>query len=54
MARLDDTAYPRLKAHVSAHDLALVYTPTWEEVTLANGATNSLSGKCLNTRSAAA
>lgn len=39
MARLDDTAYPRLKIHVSAHDLALVYTPTREEVALAGGIT---------------
>ncbi len=45
MARLDDTAYPRLKAHVSAHDLALVYTPTWEEVALANGATKGSAAR---------
>ncbi|GAC1437798.1 MAG: Tn3 family transposase [Chloroflexota bacterium] len=36
MARLDDTAYPRLKSHPTRHDLAAVYTPTWEEVALAN------------------
>lgn len=36
MARLDDTAYPRLKSHPTPHDLAAVYTPTWEEVALAN------------------
>ena len=45
MARLDDTAYPRLKDHVSARDLALVYTPTWEEVALANGATKGSAAR---------
>jgi hypothetical protein len=36
MARLDDTAYPRLKSHPTRRDLVVVYTPTWEEVALAN------------------
>ncbi len=36
MARLDDTAYPRLTDHPTPHALADVYTPTWEEVALAN------------------
>jgi hypothetical protein len=33
---IHDTAYPRLKSSVSAQELAAVYTPTAEEVTLAH------------------
>jgi len=42
MARLDDTAYPRLKSHPTPHDLAAVYTPSWDEIALANTATTGL------------
>src|SRR5919201_962330 len=34
-ARLQDTAYPRLKSVLTARDLAAVYTPTPEELQLA-------------------
>jgi hypothetical protein len=36
MARLEDTAYPRLKSQPTSSDLAAAYTPTWDEVMLAN------------------
>ena len=36
MPRIEETAYPRLKQTVSPRDLATVYTPTWDEVVLAN------------------
>jgi hypothetical protein len=39
MPRVEETAYPRLKQTVSPRDLATVYTPTWDEVALANEAT---------------
>ena len=42
MARLEDTAYPRLKSHPTPHDLAAVYTPSWDEIALANTATTGL------------
>lgn len=35
MPTIQETAYPRLKAHVSAHDLAAIYTPTPDELALA-------------------
>jgi hypothetical protein len=35
MPSVHDTAYPRLKAAVTARDLAAVYTPTPEEQALA-------------------
>lgn len=35
MPTIQETAYPRLKTHVSAHDLAVVYTPTPDELALA-------------------
>lgn len=35
MPTLQETAYPRLKTHVSAHDLAAIYTPTPDELVLA-------------------
>ncbi len=39
MAQREDTAYPRLKSHPTATDLAAAYTPTWDEVMLANTTT---------------
>jgi hypothetical protein len=36
-----ETAYPRLKSHPSPHELAMVYTPTKDEVALAEGAARS-------------
>ncbi len=36
MARLDDTAYPRLKRLPTPSGLAAAYTPTWDEVIPAN------------------
>jgi TnpA family transposase len=36
-----ETAYPRLKSHLSPRELAMVYTPTEDEVTLAEGVTRS-------------
>lgn len=45
MARLGDTAYPRLKSHPTPHDLAAAYTPTWEEVTLANATAKGTSAR---------
>ena len=45
MPTVQDTAYPRLKGTVSPHDLATVYTLTWEEVALANGATKGASAR---------
>jgi TnpA family transposase len=42
MARLEDTAYPRLKSHPTPSDLAAAYTPTWDEVMLANTTTTGL------------
>ena len=36
-----ETAYPRLKSHLSPRELAMVYTPTKDEVTLAEGVTRS-------------
>ena len=41
MANIHETAYPRLKASVTARDLTEVYTPTPEEVTLATSLTRS-------------
>src|SRR5262245_47139859 len=41
MPSMHETAYPRLKASVTAHDLAEVYTPTPEEITLAASLTRS-------------
>jgi Domain of unknown function (DUF4158) len=37
-----ETAYPRLKSHPSPHELAMVYTPTKDEVALAEGAARSV------------
>jgi len=45
MPTVQDTAYPRLTGTVSPRDLAAVYTPTWEEVALANGATKGTSAR---------
>jgi TnpA family transposase len=42
MARLEDTAYPRLKSHPTPSDLAAAYTPSWDEVMLANTSTTGL------------
>jgi hypothetical protein len=42
---IHETAYPRLKASVMAHDLAEVYTPTPEEMTLAAPLTGSESAQ---------
>jgi hypothetical protein len=42
---IHDTAYPRLKASVTAHDLAEVYTPTLEEQRLAATLTSSVTGQ---------
>ena len=39
MPTLQETAYPRLKSHVSARDLAAIYTPTADELALAAQAT---------------
>ena len=39
MPTLQETAYPRLKSHVSAHDLATIYTPQPYEIALAKKAT---------------
>jgi hypothetical protein len=36
MPSLHETAYPRLKSVVTAHDLATVYTPTQDEIALAH------------------
>jgi hypothetical protein len=36
-----ETAYPRLKSHPSPHDLATVYTPSKDEVALAEGVSRS-------------
>ncbi len=41
MPSIHETAYPRLKAAVTARDLAEVYTPTPEERTLAASLTGS-------------
>ena len=35
-----ETAYPQLKSHPFPHELAMVYTPSKEEVALAEGATH--------------
>lgn len=42
---IHDTAYPRPKASVTAHDLAEVYTPTLEEQGLAATLTSSVTGQ---------
>jgi hypothetical protein len=36
-----ETAYPRLKSHPSPHELTMVYTPTKDEVALAEGTARS-------------
>jgi Domain of unknown function (DUF4158) len=41
MPSMHETAYPRLKAAITARDLAEVYTPTSEEMTLAVSLTGS-------------
>jgi TnpA family transposase len=41
MPSVHETAYPRLKSHPSPHDLATVYTPSKDEVALAEGVTRS-------------
>ena len=41
MPSVHETAYPRLKSHPSPHELAMVYTPTKDEVALAEGAARS-------------
>lgn len=41
MPSIHETAYPRLKASVTARDLAEIYTPAPEEVTLATSLTRS-------------
>ena len=38
MPSVHETAYPRLKSHPPPHELATVYTPTKDEVALAEGA----------------
>ncbi len=45
MAHRGDTAYPRLKSNPTPHDLAAAYTPTWEEVTLANASAKGTSAR---------
>ena len=39
MPTIQETAYPRLKTHVSARDLAAIYTPTLDEQALAKQVT---------------
>ena len=39
MPTIQETAYPRLKTHVSARDLAAIYTPNPDELALARQVT---------------
>lgn len=41
MPSAHETAYPRLKSRPSPHELAMVYTPTKDEVVLAERVTRS-------------
>jgi len=41
MASIQETAYPRLKTAVRRRDLDTVYTPTWDEIALANRSTRT-------------
>ena len=45
MPRVEETAYPRLKTTVSPRDLALVYTPSWDETALASRAAKGASAR---------
>ena len=45
MPSIHDTAYPRLKASVTARDLAEIYTPTHQEQALAATLTPSSTGQ---------
>jgi hypothetical protein len=45
MPSLQDTAYPRLKHNVTDKELATIYTPTLEELSLAEQATKGSSAK---------
>ncbi len=45
MPRVEETAYPRLKSTVSPHDLALVYTPSWDEMALASRSAKGASAR---------
>lgn len=45
MPSIHDTAYPRLKASVTARDLAEIYTPTRQEQALATPLTHSSTGQ---------
>jgi hypothetical protein len=42
---IQETAYPRLKTHVSAHDLAAIYTPVPDELALADRSTRGAGAR---------
>lgn len=45
MPRVEETAYPRLKSTISPRDLALVYTPNWDEAALASRSAKGASAR---------
>jgi hypothetical protein len=45
MPRIEETAYPRLKHTLSARELATIYTPNWDEATLASRTAKGASAR---------
>ncbi len=45
MPALQETAYPRLKSTLSSRELSAIYTPTWDEIVVANRSTKGTAAR---------